>query len=277
MKFLDYIKGQRRGIDAHRIEKDSMKDPFLHEAIEGFDNVDDDHIKSINKIQSRLNFKSKPKPSYQHIWQIAAASIVIIFGLAGYLLTDYHKSNLHAQEFCDNSIIDIYIPEACYIENIAIIAQHNSEVAKTYKPNISQFKIEDEIKVSVSKDELDILAEESTKAEDETLIEIYVPKDFANKPSTLDQTKNRKPEPSIGHEKYNLYLKNSLKRPTDDSCKDRKGKVAVEFSVNEQGKPYLFEVKYSLCGTCDNEAIRLIQSGPRWTFGSERVVVKVEF
>ena len=29
MKLLDYIRGLRKGKEAHRLEKESMKDPFL--------------------------------------------------------------------------------------------------------------------------------------------------------------------------------------------------------------------------------------------------------
>ncbi|WP_029903849.1 hypothetical protein [Prevotella sp. 10(H)] len=281
MKFLDYIRGQRKGKDAHRIEKDSMKDPFLYEAIEGFDSIDDNHIERINTIQNRLRAKTKTKKNRSQLWQSAAAAIVIVFGIGGYFLTDYHKSGLYAQQAPDNSIIEIYVPEAYYTENIAVIAQKNSDLAKAYnayKPNISRFKIEREDNASISKEEQELLSE-GVNRQNEEPIEIYVPEDFSERTApSAEESKSGKPEPVIGYEKYNEYLKKSLRRPTDDICKDRKGKVAVEFSVNSLGQPFLFDVKYSLCGTSDNEAIRLIQSGPRWTTGSkERVTVKVEF
>ncbi|MBK5722368.1 hypothetical protein JGH11_15945 [Dysgonomonas sp. Marseille-P4677] len=273
MKFLDYINGQRRGKDAHRIEKSSMRDPFLYEAIEGFDSIDDNHIERISNIQKRLKAKNKTVRNNQ-IWQTAAA-VVFIVGLGGYFLTDYHKSGLHAQELSNSAIIEVYVPETYYAENITTIAQKNSEIVRAYKPNISQFRI-NENETTDHREELEILSEEINR-KNETPIEIYVPEDFEEQTSTDDETKSRKPEPIGGYEKYNEYLKKSLRRPTDDICKDRKGKVAVEFSVNSLGQPFLFDVKYSLCGTSDNEAIRLIRSGPRWTTGTERVIVKVQF
>lgn len=211
------------------------------------------------------------------MWQTAAAAIIIIIGIGGYFLTDYHKSGLYAQQTNENSIIEIYVPEEYYAENIVVIAQKNAELAKAYKPDISRFKIESEESASMSKAEQEILSEDA-KRMNEVPIEIYVPDDFESRTSTQEETNSGKPEPIGGYEKYNEYLKKSLRRPTDDICKDRKGKVAVEFSVNSLGRPFLFDVKYSLCGASDNEAIRLIQSGPRWTTGSkERVTVKIEF
>lgn len=274
MKFLDYIKGRRKGKDAHRIEKDSMRDPFLYEAIEGFDSVNDNHIERISNIRKRLKAKSGVN-RYNHIWQTVAAAVVVIAGLSVYFLTDYHKSGLHAQVLNNNAIIEVYVPEAYYTENIAIIAQKNAEIAHAYKPNISQFRIE-ETDAANSREELEIISEEINK-QNETPIEIYVPEDFDSQTQNESGAKGKKPEPIGGYEKYNEYLKKSLRRPTDDICRDRKGKVAIEFSVNSLGQPFLFDVKYSLCGTSDNEAIRLIQSGPRWTTGTERVTVKVQF
>jgi hypothetical protein len=277
MSFLDYIKGQRKGKEAHRIEKDSMTDVFLYEAIEGFDSVGGNHSKRISDIQKRIRSKTV-KQTGKQLWQSAAAAVIIVAGVGGYFLADFHKSGLHAQNMAENRIIDVYVPKAYYSENIAVISRKNTEMAKAYKavkPNISRFSIEDKENPSMTKEEQDMLS----GGKSEEPIDIYVPEDFGSRVvSSSEEVKSGKPEPVCGYEKYGEYLKKSLRRPTDDMCKDRKGKVAVEFSVNSLGQPFLFEVKYSLCGTCDNEAVRLIQSGPRWTTGSkERVRVNVEF
>lgn len=273
MKFLNYIKGYRRGKDAHRIEKEAMADPFLADAIDGFDSVDDDHLKQINELSSRIRAKANNKKKQHPLWQIAAACAILIFGIGGYFVLDSHKSSLYAQDTGTSAIINIYVPEEFYTENIIVIAQTNTNLAKSYKPNISRFKIEeDNNSTTVSDEELKNLSNNQSETD---AIEVYVPEEFYERSKEI--AKDGKPQPIIGFEKYNLYLKSAMKRPTDDACKDRKGKVAVEFSVDENGQPYDFEVKYSLCGTSDKEAVRLIQAGPKWTLGNERVVVKVQF
>ena len=40
MKLLDYIRGLRKGKEAHRLEKESMKDPFLADAMDGYHQVE---------------------------------------------------------------------------------------------------------------------------------------------------------------------------------------------------------------------------------------------
>lgn len=273
MNFLNYIKGDRKGREAHRIEKDSMTDPFLYEAIEGFDNVKGDHIQRIDDLRKQITAKSK-QHNHRHIWQTVAAAIVLIVAMGGYFLSDYHKTELHAQELSSNAIIEVYVPEVYYSENITVIAKKNSELIRAYKPNISRFKVEQE---EISNEELKRINKELSK-ESYIPIEIYVPEDFDRQAASGEEQSNKKPEPIGGYEQYEEYLKRSLKRPTDDICRDRKGKVVVEFSVNSLGQPFLFDVKQSLCGTSDNEAIRLIQNGPKWTAGSkERVRVRVIF
>jgi len=270
MNFLDYIQGKRKGEDAHRIEKDSMNDPFLYEAIEGFDNVKDDHIKRIGNIQSRLRTKTKKKPAQSHFWQIAATVAILIFGLAGYLFIDYHRADLYAQEN-NYKIIEIYVPDAFYEENITVVAKKNEDLAKAYNINISRFKAEGKPSEVMSNEEFDILSTEKT-----TPIDIYIPESF-DSDATPMQSANNRPEPVIGFEKYDEYLKKSMRRPTDGACRDRKGKVVIDFYVNDSGEPCLFEIVQSICGTSDSEAVRLIQSGPKWTLGSEKVRVRVEF
>ncbi len=47
MKLLDYIRGLRKGKEAHRLEKDSMKDPFLADAMDGYREVEGNHEQQI--------------------------------------------------------------------------------------------------------------------------------------------------------------------------------------------------------------------------------------
>lgn len=268
MNLLDYIKGNRKGKEAHRLEKAAMSDPFLSDALEGFDSVSDDHAARIYDIQKRMKAKSEFKKKRHPIWQIAAASAIVVLGVGSYFMIESHRSNLYAQIPDSSKIMDIYIPEVFYAEHIMVIAEKNKDLAKEYKPNISRFKIDEKIDVVISKEEMDVLTEKKIEP-----IEVYIPEDFYER----NKDKDEKPKPVIGFEKYSQYLRSSLKRPTDDICKDRKGKVAITFSVDENGQPYDFEVVWSLCGTSDEEAVRLVKEGPKWTKGTERAMVKVIF
>lgn len=274
MKFLDYIKGQRKGKDANDIERQSIYDPFLRNAIEGFDSINDDHIARIKQIQTRLKNKpAKQRRTNYAIGRIAAAGIAIVLILGGYLLFDNNKTNLYAQQRKDIRLIEIYVPETFYEENKVIIEEKNVVLSENYKPTVENFRVNEILNATVSKEEFDALSKELMSDGNKSILDIYFPDDDG----IIPESASGKPEPIIGWGKYKLYLKAAMIRPTDDACSEQHGKVAVDFYVDENGSPYQLEVPYSLCGTSDKEAIRLIKNGPKWTKGKDKVRVIVEF
>ena len=87
MKLWNYIKGSRKGKEANRIERDAMKDPFLADALEGFDLVHENHIKNIEQLRKQVRIKTTgKKPTNFRIWGVAAA-ILITAGAGAFFLT----------------------------------------------------------------------------------------------------------------------------------------------------------------------------------------------
>ncbi len=86
MSLLSYIKGLRRGKEAHRIERNAMDDPFLFEALEGFDVVEANHAERIERMQRKLaGVTTKRKPKRLVMWS-AAATFLLLISVGGYLL-----------------------------------------------------------------------------------------------------------------------------------------------------------------------------------------------
>lgn len=54
MKLIDYITGNRKGREARRIEREAMDDPFLRDALEGYDAVPGDPGDAIRRMQRRV-------------------------------------------------------------------------------------------------------------------------------------------------------------------------------------------------------------------------------
>jgi len=95
MKLLDYIQGKRRGKEANKLEREAMNDPFLQDAIDGFDAVPGDHTSAIEELEALLQQKmSKPKPVINYrFWTIGAAAALILFlGIGSLLLFDTQRS-----------------------------------------------------------------------------------------------------------------------------------------------------------------------------------------
>ncbi len=80
MNLKDYIRGQRRGKEANQLERKAMEDPFLQDAIDGYDSVEGNHISAIDDLEKRL---STPKKRFnKRVWiGAAAAAVVLLIGI----------------------------------------------------------------------------------------------------------------------------------------------------------------------------------------------------
>ncbi|MDD3036694.1 hypothetical protein [Bacteroides sp.] len=97
MKLLDYIRGLRKGKEAHRLEKESMKDPFLADAMDGYQQVEGKHEERIKELQTLITARStKKRNSYAITWSIAACLIIGV-GISSYFL--FLKSNMPEDTF----------------------------------------------------------------------------------------------------------------------------------------------------------------------------------
>lgn len=81
----------------------------------------------------------------------------------------------------------------------------------------------------------------------------------------------------MGKKEYKKYLKDNMIRPQDGDCKDVKGKVVLQLSVDKDGNPTNIIVTKGLCKSLDREAVRLVKSGPKWKYGTLRANVEVQF
>ena len=418
MKLLDYIRGLRKGKEAHRLEKESMQDPFLADAMDGYNQVEGNHEQRIEKLRMQVSAHSaKKKNTYAITWSIAAC-LIIGFGISSYFL--FLKKSMTDEVFIAEESVSTKLAEpaapptpaipatptvpatpqkeialattkvktdstpiseitarqadkkdmiakiqttsqpqgapvaavpmmeevseetAALQEVVATIDTFESESDKkmkmakvatilpqnnmikgrvtnekgepligasvTYKgTNIgtitnmngefSLVKKDDkkrltaqfigydpvEIRVDTSRTML-IAMNENKQALNEVVVVGYGAK--KNKKSVTAGTvvngneqanKDITPQPVIGKRSYQKYLKENLVRPTDEKCAQVKGKVVLTFLVNKEGRPFSIKVKENLCESSDKEAIRLIQEGPDWIYGTKLAEVTVHF
>ncbi len=71
-------------------------------------------------------------------------------------------------------------------------------------------------------------------------------------------------EPADGWSNYDTYLSNNLSPSIDILQKNIHGEVEVSFDVLNNGKLSNVNIAKSLCGDCDEEALRVIKNGPQW-------------
>lgn len=76
----DYIRGKRHGKEANRLEREAMNDPFLQDAIDGYDSIGGDPIPAIEKLEKQLALPVKRIDKRIWIWT-AAAVLVLLIGI----------------------------------------------------------------------------------------------------------------------------------------------------------------------------------------------------
>jgi hypothetical protein len=95
MKLFQYIQGNRKGKEINQLEKEAMKDPFLADALAGFDKVTDNHELRIEELRAKVLYKTKSRKNHLVRYLSLAASILLIVGLGGYFLLN--KNDTDAQ------------------------------------------------------------------------------------------------------------------------------------------------------------------------------------
>ncbi|WP_099147426.1 carboxypeptidase-like regulatory domain-containing protein [Bacteroides sp. KFT8] len=109
MKLLDYIRGLRKGKEAHRLEKESMQDPFLADAMDGYNQVEGNHEQRIEKLRMQVSAHSaKKKNTYAITWSIAAC-LIIGFGISSYFL--FLKKSMTDEVFIAEESVPAKLPE----------------------------------------------------------------------------------------------------------------------------------------------------------------------
>lgn len=90
-RLLAYIQGIRKGKAAHDLEREAMQDPFLQDALDGYDVVPGDHTRTIKKLQNEILKKTEKKKLYTHYYYIAASVLILFFTGAYFFIYNSDK------------------------------------------------------------------------------------------------------------------------------------------------------------------------------------------
>lgn len=83
----EYLRGNRKGEAAHRLEREALSDPFLFEALEGLTETPGDPIDGLIRLDRQLNERTRSARK-KRAWLYIAAS-VLVFALCGTLWLTY--------------------------------------------------------------------------------------------------------------------------------------------------------------------------------------------
>ena len=133
--------------------------------------------------------------------------------------------------------------------------------------------VEDDVEVE---DDLDI----DVEADDETVMDDYVPEEEEEDigDEVIFQVVENQPEYPGGMPELYEFLRKNVKYPPIAKESGIQGRVFVNFVVEKNGSISNVKVLRGIGGGCDEEAIRVVKSMPKWKAGKQRgKAVRVSF
>lgn len=245
-RILNYLKGNRKGKEANRLEREALKDAFLYEALEGLTTFAEDPVRDIEVLNKKIY--KKLRPSWWLWYRGWVAVGILLIGAGGVW---FCSEFLFPGKFCSNNIMTAKV-----------------EIQDTFEA--SQEVLQDSL--SELKQMPEVESEDKGLRRDEA-----VP--MAKKLVLTSVSVPVVPEPVCGFDRFNRYLRDSLRYPEDALQQKLQGKIKLSFVVNKAGRPSHIRVVEWINHSCNQEAIRLLIDGPAWTYtgSADTVYVIVPF
>ena len=281
---LQYIQGSRKGKEAHRLEKEAMKDPFLADALDGFQTVEGNHVENIEAMRRCISRRTRSQRDQIAKWSIAA-SLLICLGFGSYFWFNRDAAmpkELQSMVIQEDAVTPLPPPEPVIAQAAATGELQEETEAMQKKAPTATKKPEARMRQATptpaplaaapARDEVLSIVED-----DADVAEMIVAEEEVAMDATMARAPIHRPEPVIGYKAYEEYLRKELIHPQDSTCKGVTGTVVVAFHINEKGRPVDLEIKQSLCESADKEALRLIEKGPDWKADTVQATVFVRF
>lgn len=171
-----YLKGNRKGKPANRLEREALSDPFLFEALEGLEEVQADHERVVAELELELRPKVVGRKRWKAFRWVAAASILLVGSVAAWLLAGEDDRNLEhvaavMQEVqADSAEPAVAVVAAAVVPESATVAEKEGEKAKgredtAVRPKerkVAAYAVEDAVEVA----EADFAGDTAVVAED---------------------------------------------------------------------------------------------------------------
>ncbi len=300
MKLTDYIFGSRRGREANRIEREAQVDPFLADAIEGYDSVYGDHSDRLAALEQEVALRAARSRRRRGGRRVAswvwgsAAAVVLAAGTAWYLLrpaapvvTEGIAQALPAAEGV--AVRSAEAPAATVAalqaeaDREAVVSQAASEVSPVLLA-AEPLRVEATGgREGVPDAPSDLPKDANGRAKEASESDVCVAALQANavgdgvamqdeaEVAAVDEMLRVQVE-MVSNEAFTAYFERSRRVATLPDGKRAQGCVVAEFRVNDAGVPSEIRVVEGISSEINREVIDLLQRGPHWEPTGERRV-----
>jgi len=305
MNLKEYIQGKRSGKEANRLEREAMKDPFLQDALDGFDAVTGNHAQNIERLEQKFASKKRSGTTRRFfIYGAVAASILLIVGFSAVfffgknedmppliaLNEQFEYEKVLEDDFSELETLQM---EETQLEIVAVAERatpkHTSPVITPEPDKSMEFilaAVEDvshdkEIAVAgIVADEMfvtEYIAEASVAAEEIVAAKI-APKFDSQKESgrakaSSSVSKDAAAPHQFGKKEFQTFCNENADK---NICSGLETTVKLSFYIDRTGKPTNIEFEEYTCEEAKREVEKLLTSSPVWTQKKRNVTMTVK-
>ena len=270
-----YLDGRLNQEEMHRLEKQALSDPFLWDALEGYEYTSDPGIQlSIlqRQLQERIVHLQENKKIYDFTWQrlSVAASASVLFITAGILFwLSINRPGTMAERQVEVSLIDrdsvnneiqTYVNRPVFREK-KYPGSSDQSITSDYGIAFDS-NAGSKLNNSPKEQNAEITSSGTISWNNKVRIQNQGTVGKARNLSIVKADFEQSVQPASGWDKYREYIEENISRPYDGA--NLGGSVLVSFELDKGGKPVKFHILKSLTKACNEEAIRLIKNGPTW-------------
>jgi cytoskeletal protein RodZ len=307
MSLKDYIKGKKQGKEANRLEREAMNDPFLQEALDGFDAVSGNHAEVIDRLEKRFSIPAatstnKRKPLF---YLSIAASILLLIGFGTYFFLEKNRQPIseiainqpnNTQLDNDKNIFQVdsskmQAESEMKSETKSMLAANNRNKTVNVQPDLQATHIQPdnsaskaELTVADTEHKVDIanlqehkvVVEEKVlalRADSDALSEVVVVGYGAKKKQSVTGAVSTVSNP-FGEKEFQNYCRINADK---NVCNEKRATVKVSFFIDETGKPSNIEYKSYSCEDAKKEVENLLSSSPPWTKINRKVKMTIKW
>lgn len=254
----EYLRSKRKGKVANSLEREALSDPFLYEALEGLSEAGEDPLKVMENLSKRVEYRIYPPRRRLIRLSIGVAAVILVcitLGIYFWVKKPGEKEML--AQFAVEKKMDTL--------NVLRLAKQGQR---------QNLKTENTIE-NTAVHTLSDLSEPELLQKDtaERNAELKFSKQIAGAGEInekgrvrVENTGKTGPMPVGGMEAFARYIRDSLIYPEDARSAGLEGEIKLSFVVNRHGRPSGIRVIQWITNSCNYEAIRLLEKGPRWTY-----------
>lgn len=260
---LSYIEGNRRGREAHDLEREAMQDPFLADALDGYDSIGDPEPGRLRRMEENVRLQSARRnnitvPSrFRDILRPPMPMPHVMCETGCEAHTDTCMSDEAPRQQSTRRRRCVYRLAAASVMLCVCIAAY--ELGRMNGAESGETAVQS----SIAADSAAGRRERPTGPQSN---DAQPRKDY--EPATSAASPAGAPRPAGGYGAYYEYIYERLAAAGPD-VGESAGVVVLDFSVDETGRPHGFEVVESTSPETAETLIRIIGSGPAWTSAGE--------